>query len=172
MAFAGRSNAGKSSVLNALCGRRALAGTSSTPGKTRHINIFGIDGRSNFRLADLPGYGYARTGASERRRWSRELVRYVTERDCLTGVVLVMDIRHPLREIDKEMLVLCRASERRTHVLLNKSDKLGPDGRHASLEQVRAGLDFLFPDAGCDCFSALKREGLAELRRVLDGWLS
>ena len=169
VALAGRSNAGKSSVLNALCARKSLAKISSTPGKTRLINIFGIDG--NFRLADLPGYGYAKISASEQRRWNRELTRYVTGRECLLGLVIVMDIRHPLREIDKKMLTLCRSAGRRAHVLLNKSDKLNSSRRHASLELVRKNLGSLFPGVSCSCFSALKREGLAELRGVLDAWL-
>lgn len=169
VAFAGRSNTGKSSVLNALCGRRILAKISSTPGKTRHINFFESDG--NFRLADLPGYGYARLSASERRRWGRELSRYVTERECLLGLIIVMDIRHPLMETDKEMLALCRIAERRAHVLLNKSDKLNFSRRYASLEQVGKSLGSLFPGVSCGCFSAFKGDGIAELRRVLDDWV-
>ena len=168
VAFAGRSNAGKSSVLNALCGRKALARISSAPGKTRHINIFGVDRQR--KLVDLPGYGYAKASESEQRRWRREITRYVTERKCLLGLVIVMDVRHPLRETDRTMLALCRASKRRVHVLLNKSDKLNPSQRYASLEKARENLSSLYPDASCNYFSALKREGLAELQRVLSAW--
>lgn len=171
VAFAGRSNSGKSSVLNSLTNRKGLAKTSSTPGKTRHINLFGLDEEKRLRLADLPGYGYARVNVKEQRRWGEELTRYITERDCLKGVIIVMDMRHPLTENDRQMVVLCRTGGRPVHVLLNKSDKLKSGRRAAAIKQVKKDLAFLAPSATCSAFSVLKREGLAELRAVLSGWL-
>ncbi len=171
VAFAGRSNSGKSSVLNSLTNRKGLAKTSSTPGKTRHINLFGLDEEKRLRLADLPGYGYAKVNVKEQWRWGEELTCYITERDCLKGVVIVMDMRHPLTENDRQMVVLCRTGGRPVHVLLNKSDKLKSGRRAAAIKQVKKDLAFLAPSATCSAFSVLKREGLAELRAVLSGWL-
>jgi GTP-binding protein len=171
VAFAGRSNAGKSSVLNTLTNRKALAKISSTPGKTRHINLFGLDKDAKLRLADLPGYGYAKVNVKEQRRWGEELTLYITERECLKGVVIVMDVRHPLTENDKQMVILCRTGGRAVHVLLNKSDKLKSGRRAATMIQVKKDLAFLAPSATCSLFSALKSDGLPELREVLSGWL-
>ena len=170
-AFAGRSNAGKSSVLNTLTNRKALAKTSSTPGKTRHINLFAMDEKSNFRLADLPGYGYAKVNVQEQKRWGEELTLYITERESLKGVVIVMDIRHPLTDNDKQMVILCRTGGRPVHVLLNKSDKLKSGRRAAAVQQVEKDLAFLAPGATMSTFSALKNTGLKELRDVLGTWL-
>ena len=170
-AFAGRSNAGKSSVLNTLTNRKNLAKTSSTPGKTRHINLFTLDEDKNIRLADLPGYGYAKVNVREQQRWGEELTRYITERESLRGVVIVMDIRHPLTENDKQMVVLCRTGGRPVHVLLNKSDKLKKGRRAAAVQQVRKDLAFLAPGATLGTFSALKGEGIRELQNVLSRWL-
>jgi GTP-binding protein len=171
VAFAGRSNAGKSSVLNTITGSKGLAKTSSTPGKTRHINLFGLDERSMLRLADLPGYGYAKVGAAEQRRWAGELTRYVMERDCLKGVVIVMDVRHPLTDNDRQMIVLCRTGDRPVHVLLNKSDKLGFNSLSNTVREVKKELAFIAPGATCSTFSVLKNEGLTELRDVIGSWL-
>lgn len=170
-AFAGRSNAGKSSVLNTLTNRKALAKISSTPGKTRHINLFGLDKDAAQRLADLPGYGYAKVNLKEQQRWGEELTQYITERDCLKGVVIVMDIRHPLTENDRQMVILCRTGGRPVHVLLNKADKLKSGRRAATVLEVKKELAFIAPSATCSTFSALKSEGLPELRAVLSGWL-
>lgn len=171
VAFAGRSNSGKSSVLNTITNRKALAKISSTPGKTRHINLFGLDEEKRLRLADLPGYGYAKVNVKDQQRWGEELTLYITERDCLKGVVIVMDMRHPLTENDRQMVVLCRTGGRPVHVLLNKSDKLKSGRRAGAMKQVKKDLAFLAPGATCSAFSALKVEGLAELRGVLSSWL-
>jgi len=170
-AFAGRSNAGKSSVLNTLTNRKALAKTSSTPGKTRHINLFALDKDSHIRLADLPGYGYAKVNVREQERWGEELTLYITERESLRGVVIVMDIRHPLTDNDRQMVVLCRTGGRPVHVLLNKSDKLKSGRRAAAVQQVKKDLAFLAPGATLSTFSALKSQGMKELQNVLGRWL-
>ncbi len=171
VAFAGRSNAGKSSVLNTLTNRKALAKTSSTPGKTRHINLFALDENAELRLADLPGYGYAKVNAKEQQRWGEELTCYITERESLKGVVIVMDIRHPLTENDKQMVILCRTGGRPVHVLLNKSDKLKSGRRAATVKQMEKDLAYLSPGASFSTFSALKGEGIKELKDVLQTWL-
>ena len=171
-AFAGRSNAGKSSVLNTLTNRKALAKTTSTPGKTRHINLFALDKEKSIRLADLPGYGYAKVNVREQQRWGEELTLYITERESLKGVVIVMDIRHPLTENDKQMVVLCRTGGRPVHVLLNKADKLKSGRRAATVKQVEKDLAYLSPGATFSTFSALKGEGIKELKEVLDRWLN
>ena len=171
IAFAGRSNAGKSSVLNVLTNRKNLAKTSSTPGKTRHINLFALDDKGRIRLADLPGYGYAKVDVTEQKRWGEELTRYITERECLKGVIIVMDIRHPLTENDRQMLVLCRTGGQRVHVLLNKSDKLKSGRRAQAMQKVKKDLAFLAPGASFSTFSALKRDGLKELIEKLAEWM-
>ena len=171
-AFAGRSNAGKSSVLNVLTGRKNLAGTSSTPGKTRSINLFAVPPGTHRRLVDLPGYGYAKTGMKERELWGRELTRYITERRSLKGVIIVVDIRRGITELDRSMLTLCRSGGRAVHVLLNKSDKLKPGRTAAAVKQVEAELRSLAPSAAIGTFSALKREGRPQLLGTITAWLT
>lgn len=133
IAIAGRSNAGKSSVLNQLTGNRQLARASKTPGRTRLINYFDTD--IGGRLVDLPGYGYAAAGHDERRTWQRSVEQYLEARETLSGLVLVMDCRHPFKEFDEHMLAWTRAAVLPTLVLLNKVDKL------ASGARARAGRD-------------------------------
>ena len=171
VAFAGRSNAGKSSVLNILTNRKSLAKTSSTPGKTRHINLFALDEQASIRLADLPGYGYAKVNVKEQERWGEELTRYITEREGLKGVILVMDIRHPLTENDRRMLVLCRTGGRPVHALLNKADKLKSSKRAQAVQTVKKELAFLAPGATFSTFSALRKDGLKELQDLMQKWL-
>ncbi|PIE04552.1 MAG: YihA family ribosome biogenesis GTP-binding protein [Spirochaetales bacterium] len=171
VAFAGRSNAGKSSVLNTITGRRALAKISSSPGKTRHINLFGLDEQAVLRLADLPGYGYAKVNVREQKRWGEELTRYVMERESLCGVVIVVDIRRSLTENDRQMLTLCRTAGRPVHVLLNKSDKLKKSMLFRTVRDMEKELAFLAPGASMSSFSALKKTGLPEFYEVLGRWL-
>ena len=171
VAFAGRSNAGKSSVLNALTHRKDLARTSSSPGKTRNINLFGMDGKAMRRLVDLPGYGYTNVGLKERQRWGMELTRYITERQSLKGVVVIMDMRHPLTELDQHMLTLCRTSRKAVHVLLNKSDKLKQGQKVSTRKAVEQELAFLAPGATCGTFSAVQKEGRTELLALIHGWM-
>jgi GTP-binding protein len=165
VAFAGRSNAGKSSAINALTGQKSLARTSKTPGRTQQIVIFEID--EHRRIADLPGYGYAKVPERLRTHWRHLMQAYLEQRRSLRGVVLVMDIRHPLRAFDEQMLAWCTATGVPCHVLLTKADKLSRGPARATLQQVRKSLP---AGATAQVFSAQKREGLAELIDCLDGW--
>jgi len=169
IAFAGRSNAGKSSAINALCGRRGLARTSRTPGRTQQIVIFGLD--AGRRLADLPGYGYAKVPAKLKRHWEHTLDRYLRERRSLTGLVLIMDARHPLKDFDRQMLAWTDAAGLPCHVLLTKADKLKQAERAQALKTVRAAVAPL-AGASAQLFSAVKGDGVDEARAVLGRWLS
>jgi GTP-binding protein len=169
VAFAGRSNAGKSSALNAVTGRRSLAITSKTPGRTRLINFFLV--AELRRLVDLPGYGYARVPEAMRRRWQVAITEYLQGRRSLRGVVLVMDIRHPLTEFDQRMLVWCGHRSLPVHILLTKSDKLKRGAAATQLAGVRAALAEQKAGPTVQLFSAWKRTGLEDAREVLDGWL-
>lgn len=169
VAFAGRSNAGKSSAINALCGQRALARTSKTPGRTQLINCFSLpEGRL---LVDLPGYGYAKVPETMRRRWGPMIEGYLRGRASLAGLVLVMDVRHPLTDHDQQMLAWCRARGLPVHVLLTKADKLKRGAAANTLLTVRRRLAELGVDADAQLFSALRRQGLEEAWARLDGWL-
>jgi GTP-binding protein len=165
VAFAGRSNAGKSSAINALTGQKSLARTSKTPGRTQQIVIFEIDEQR--RIADLPGYGYAKVPERLRTHWRHLMQAYFEQRRSLRGVVLVMDIRHPLRPFDEQMLAWCAAAGVPCHVLLTKADKLNRGPARATLLQVRKALP---AGATAQVFSAHNREGLDELIDRLDGW--
>ncbi len=167
VAFAGRSNCGKSSAINALCQQRRLARTSKTPGRTQTINFFGIS--ENTRLVDLPGYGYAKVGASQRRRWQGLIETYLTARRSLQGLVLVMDIRHPLTDYDRQMLDWCGHRRLAVHILLTKADKLKRGPALNTLLNVRRELDDSVVSA--QLFSALDKTGLDEAYAVLDHWL-
>ena len=165
IAFAGRSNAGKSSAINTLAGRRRLAFVSKTPGRTQLINFFQL-GDDAF-LVDLPGYGYAGVPGEVREHW-RELVgTYISERTSLAAVVVVMDSRHPLTDLDVTLLEWLKAAGRRAHVLLTKSDKLSKQARLVTLAKVRRDLERLYPGASVQLFSSLKREGIEEAASVL-----
>jgi GTP-binding protein len=165
IAFAGRSNAGKSSAINTLAGRRRLAFVSKTPGRTQLINFFSLGGEAF--LVDLPGYGYAGVPGEVRAHW-RELVGgYIAARPSLAAVVIVMDARHPLTELDLTLIEWLRAAGRRAHVLLTKSDKLSKQAQQSTLARVRRELGSLYPQATVQLFSSLKREGIAEAAGVL-----
>jgi GTP-binding protein len=165
IAFAGRSNAGKSSALNALCGRKALARVSRTPGRTQLINLFELPGGE--RLADLPGYGYAAVPGEVRRDWGRLIGGYVEKRRNLRGLVLIMDARHPLTEHDRQLLAWVRDAERPCHILLTKADKLNYSGAKKALEETRKGLAELRVDAPVQLFSANTDQGLEEAREAI-----
>jgi GTP-binding protein len=165
IAFAGRSNAGKSSAINALAGRRRLAFVSKTPGRTQLINFFAL-GAHAF-LVDLPGYGYAGVPAEVRQHWQHLVGTYVASRPSLAGVVVVMDVRHPLTPLDLTLLEWLRAATRPAHVLLTKSDKLSKQAARATLERVRTQLSRLHPQASVQLFSSLKREGIDEAAQRL-----
>jgi GTP-binding protein len=160
VAFAGRSNAGKSSALNAITGRKDLARTSKTPGRTQLINFFALtDGA---RLVDLPGYGYAKVPEEIKQRWRRLMTRYVETRAALRGLVVVMDARHPLTDFDWQMLEWARAQGLAAHVLLTKADKLSRGAAAATLKQVRAEIGH---EASAQLFSAVEKTGVDEARR-------
>ena len=167
VAFAGRSNVGKSSVINKLTQRKSLARTSKSPGRTREIHFFQF--KQGIYLVDLPGYGFARVNQEMKERWARLLEHYLSQRQALRGVFLIMDIRHPLGEFDMGMLDFCRASELPVHVLLNKTDKLSRNASNKTLFQVQNEL--IGSRETCQLFSALKGDGIDDARRVMANWL-
>ena len=168
-AFAGRSNAGKSSALNAISGHKGLARTSKTPGRTQLINFFSVTAEA--RLVDLPGYGYAKVPPEVKAQWQRHLTAYLQHRESLVGLVLLMDVRHPLTEFDRDMLDWCRHAELPVHVLLTKADKLKRGAAQNVLLTVRRELAALHPQASAQLFSALDGTGLEAARAFLAGWL-
>lgn len=168
VAFAGRSNAGKSSALNAITDQRSLARTSKTPGRTQLIHFFELaDGG---RLVDLPGYGYAKVPEKMRAQWGRLIEGYLAKRECLQGVVLMMDVRHPLTAFDEQMLEWCMAAGLPCHILLTKADKLSKGAANAALMGVQKALN---PEApiSVQLFSAPRKTGVDEARQLLTGWL-
>jgi GTP-binding protein len=169
IAFAGRSNAGKSSAINALANRTRLAFVSKTPGRTQTINLFRLTGGGI--LADLPGYGYAKVPEAMRRHWEATLSAYLQTRSSLCGLALVMDARHPLTERDELMLAWFRPTGRPIHVLLTKSDKLTRNAASATLARVRERLRALRGNCTAQLFSSLDHTGLAEAEAVFAGWL-
>ncbi|MCE9682459.1 ribosome biogenesis GTP-binding protein YihA/YsxC [Halomonas alkalisoli] len=172
VAFAGRSNAGKSSAINTLTRQKALARTSRTPGRTQLINLFSLGDDTTRRLVDLPGYGYAKVPEEVKREWQRHLAEYLRARQSLKGVVLVMDVRHPLTEFDQTLLGWADEQEMPVHILLTKSDKLKSGAAKSALQQVRTRLREWEDLVSIQLFSSLKREGVDEASRRLDGWLA
>jgi GTP-binding protein len=175
IAVAGRSNSGKSSVLNRLTGNRQTAKVSKTPGRTQLLNFFQIlrIGRepSTGRLVDLPGYGYAKAGREAQSRWQAAVNEFLSNRESLVAVVLVMDIRHPLQPFDLELMDWAAASHLPLLALLNKADKLGYGAQQKALAAVRAYLQER-PEAHALTFSALKGGGVTALLEILRGWLT
>ncbi len=169
IAFAGRSNAGKSSALNTLCGLRALARVSKTPGRTQLINLFEVPGG---RFVDLPGYGYAQVPGQVRRDWGKLIEQYMQVRQTLAGVVLIMDIRHPLTDFDTQMLDWAKARHMPIHALLTKADKLASGARKAQLTMVREASLAFNGDVQVEMFSSLKKMGVDIVRKKLDSWFS
>ena len=200
VAFAGRSNAGKSSAINTLVAQRAssfgmrilvtdpyvgedrvrrlgaelmdlpdLARTSKTPGRTQLLNFFAVDEQR--RLVDLPGYGYAKVPPKIKEQWVRMMEGYLQQRQSLRGLVLVMDIRHPLTDFDLQMLEWCQEVQMPVHILLTKADKLKFGAAKAILLQVQKTLREQGLDATAQLFSALKRDGVEEAREVLNQWM-
>lgn len=170
IAFAGRSNAGKSSVINTLANRNRLAFVSKTPGRTQLINFFSLGG-DRF-LVDLPGYGYAEVPEKIRRHWQSVLSRYLMERESLGGLVLIMDARHPLKPLDQQMLDWFLPTGKPVHVLLTKADKLSRQQAAAALHSTRAELERHYPNCTVQLFSSLKRTGIEEAEAVIGRWLS
>ena len=172
VAFAGRSNAGKSSAINALAQRSRLAYVSRTPGRTKHINFFRAP--SGALLADLPGYGYAAVPAKVRRHWEALVARYLGQREPLVGLVLVMDARHPFTTLDRQLLNWFLPSGRPVRILLTKADKLGTSEQRTTLHEARRIIahDFAAGWIEAQLFSATKRVGLAEAEDALSAWLA
>ena len=169
VAFAGRSNAGKSSALNTLT-HASLARTSKTPGRTQLLNFFELD--EERRLVDLPGYGYAKVPIPLKLHWQQHLEAYLSSRESLAGLILLMDIRHPLTEFDRLMLDWSKASGMPLHILLTKADKLAFGAAKNALLKVRQEIVRGWGDAvSLQLFSAPKRQGVDEALDVLAHWL-
>jgi|TARA_B100000809_G_scaffold68894_1_gene66113 GTP-binding protein len=172
VAFAGRSNAGKSSAINTLTRNKSLARTSKTPGRTQMINYFTLgEGR---RLVDLPGYGYAKVPIAMKVQWDRHLAEYLQQRKSLGGLILLMDIRHPLQDYDQQMLNWAAEAGLPVHILLTKSDKLKRGPAQSTLLKVDNFLREMDPGVTLltvQTFSSLKKQGLPELEAQLNHWL-
>ncbi len=169
VAFVGRSNAGKSTAINALAQRKRMAFVSKTPGRTQHINFFRV-GPDHY-LIDLPGYGYAAVPAAERDRWNELIGGYLRTRSCLRGVVLIMDSRHPLTALDLQLVDWLRPTGVPVHVLLNKSDKLTRQESIATLRDVNAALGKLGENYSAQLFSSPHRVGIVEAVAKIRNWL-
>lgn len=169
VAFAGRSNAGKSSAINALTQQKSLARISKTPGRTQLLNFFEIeDGK---RFVDLPGYGYAKVPVAIKKKWQLMMEEYLLKREALCGIVLVMDVRHPLTEFDWQMIEWCKHTKLPLHILLTKADKLKYGAAKNTLLKVQRELqDVDFP-LSLQLFSSLKKSGIEEIHQILDNWL-
>ena len=167
IAFAGRSNAGKSSALNALCNHKQLARVSKTPGRTQLINLFDIPNLGRF--ADLPGYGYAEVPMPMRKSWGKLIGSYVEIRNNLRAIVLIMDIRHPLTDFDQQMLAWAQAGGRPCHILLTKADKLGFGASKNQLLKVQKELSALAMPPTVQLFSAQSRMGVELAQKTIAG---
>ena len=170
VAFAGRSNAGKSSAINALTGNTKLARTSRTPGRTQLINFFTV--ADQIRLVDLPGYGFAKVPLKVKQDWNKQLERYLQLRQSLKGLILLMDIRHPLKDYDRQMIEWAVKSEMPVHILLTKSDKLKRGPAKSALFAVQKELQKHERWISIQLFSSLSHDGMDELQRTLNGWLT
>ena len=170
IAFAGRSNAGKSSAINTLANYTRLAFTSKTPGRTQHINYFSLS--ENSYLVDLPGYGYAKVPPDVRAHWEGLLSQYLQTREALCGLVVIMDARHPLTELDERMLDWFATTGKPVHVLLTKSDKLSRQQATLTLNRVRLHLAEHYPHCSVQLFSSLKKSGVEEAESIIEKWLS
>lgn len=167
VAFAGRSNAGKSSALNALTNQK-LARTSKTPGRTQLINVFDIG--QNRRLIDLPGYGYAKVPLAVKKKWQKALGDYLQNRQSLQGLVVLMDIRHPLSELDQQLIFWAVDNGISVQILLTKADKLKSGKRSQELLKVRRAAKDFGGDVAVIAFSSLQRLGVTQLAEKLDTW--
>lgn len=170
IAFAGRSNAGKSSAINTLVGHTRLAFVSKTPGRTQLINYFTLV-RGGF-LVDLPGYGYAQVPIEVRKAWAGLIERYLKERESLAGLVLIMDARHPLTPLDWNMIEWFSVSGKPMHVLLTKADKLTRSAQAATLADVRRQLSGMGDQVSVQLFSSLKKTGVEEAEAAVAPWLA
>lgn len=170
IAFAGRSNAGKSSALNTLTNQKNLARTSKTPGRTQLINLFHV--ADNCRLVDLPGYGYAEVPQEIKRKWQRALGEYLQKRNSLKGLVILMDIRHPLKDLDQQMIFWAVDAGLPVLILLTKADKLSGSAAKVQLNMVREASLAFQGDVQVEIFSSLKKTNVDKLKNKLDQWFS
>lgn len=168
IAFAGRSNSGKSSALNALAQQKSLARTSKTPGRTQLINLFEVV--PGCRIVDLPGYGYAEVPEVVKRKWKKSLGEYLQKRESLQGIVILMDIRHPLKNLDQQMIRWSVSVGLPVLLLLTKADKLTHSAQKKQFNLVREAILPFQGDITVALFSSLKKEGLVQLRSKLDEW--
>ncbi|WDE05239.1 YihA family ribosome biogenesis GTP-binding protein [Thalassomonas viridans] len=168
VAFAGRSNAGKSSALNTLTRQKSLARTSKTPGRTQLINVFEI--AENKRLVDLPGYGFAKVPMEMKKKWQKALGEYLEKRESLKGLVVLMDIRHPLKDLDMDLIQWAADCNLPVLALLTKADKLKQGKRNSEVLQVRKKLAALNADIQVLAFSSLKRTGVEQANNVICQW--
>ncbi|MFZ4538000.1 ribosome biogenesis GTP-binding protein YihA/YsxC [Propionivibrio sp.] len=169
IAFAGRSNAGKSSAINTLANHTRLAFVSKTPGRTQHLNYFTLDEGNYF--VDLPGYGFAKAPEEIRSQWEGLLAPYLRYREPLVGLVLIMDSRHPLTDLDLQMLDWFAQTGKPIHILLSKADKLTRQEQALALREVKTALAKISDNCTLQLFSSLKKTGVAEAEAVLGGWL-
>jgi GTP-binding protein len=169
VAFVGRSNAGKSSAINAITGFKGLAKVSKTPGRTQCINLFTLSEQT--RLADLPGYGYAAVPPAVKQRWQYTLSQYLLTRQCLKGLILVMDIRHPCKIGDEQLLGFAIKANLPTHILLTKADKLSRNLASQTLKQLQTQLLTLSPILSAQLFSATQGTGIDEASLKVQAWL-
>ena len=169
VAFAGRSNAGKSSALNTLTRQKNLARTSKTPGRTQLINVFELD--DNLRLVDLPGYGFAKVPMATKLKWQKSLGEYLQKRKSLKGLVVLMDIRHPFKDLDQDLIHWAVDAGIPVLALLTKADKLKSGKRKAQLMMAQEAALAFMGDVTVNTFSSLNRHGLPELEQKLDVWL-
>lgn len=168
VAFAGRSNAGKSSALNTLTRQKNLARTSKTPGRTQLINVFELE--DNLRLVDLPGYGFAKVPLATKIKWQKSLGEYLQKRKSLKGLVVLMDIRHPFKDLDQDLIHWAVDAGIPVLALLTKADKLKSGKRKAQLMMAQEAALAFMGDVTVNTFSSLDRHGLPELERMLDLW--
>ena len=170
IAFAGRSNAGKSTALNALTNQKSLARTSKTPGRTQLINLFEVE--PNCKLVDLPGYGYAAVPEKMKIEWQKSLGEYLQKRECLGGLVVLMDIRHPLKDLDQQMIEWAVSADLPVMLLLTKADKLSQSARSKQVKMVREAILPVQGDIQVEAFSAQNKIGIDKLAAKLDSWFS
>lgn len=170
IAFAGRSNSGKSSALNAICDQNRLAKTSRTPGRTRLINLFEVSPHCS--LVDLPGYGYAAVPDSMKREWQRSMSEYLQKRNALRGIVITMDIRHPLKDHDRLIIDWSLAANLPALILLTKADKLSASQRAKTIKDLKYDLMEFGGNFTIIAFSALRKIGIEDTRAVLRQWFS
>lgn len=170
VAFAGRSNAGKSSAINALTRQKALARISKTPGRTQMLNFFQFSEGKKF--VDLPGYGYARVPLPVKEKWHKMMESYLSQRKALCGIILVMDVRHPLTEFDWQMISWCEHNALPLHIILTKADKLAYGAAKNTLLKVQNELAQVNFPLSLQLFSSVNKSGVDEIHQVLDQWFN